>query len=180
MAASRLHECHASSRSRLDRARRWTWSLRAARPCGTQHCVEISALRMGGSPYESAMRHDGRRTRNTAVAAPGDVSNRVDGSAGKLSSGPGRREHNRKTACVGARYVGRKCEKTLHIIVVTARAVTTMCSAPPGGHARRRRYVRKMGQIYSTGLLMGVICGVSVTVGQVLWVRVVYVWDRGT
>ena len=157
MAASRLHQCHASSRSRLDRARRWTWSLRAERPFGTQHCVEISALRMGGLPYESAMRHDGRRTRNTAVAAPGDVSNRVDGSAGKLSSGPGRRQHIRKTACVGARYVGRKCEKTLYTIVVTVRAVTTICAAPPGGHACRSYYARQMGQIYSKGLLMGVI-----------------------
>ena len=119
--------------------------------------MEISALRMGGLPYESAMRHDGRFTRNTAVAAPGDVSNRVDGSAGKLSSGSGRRQLIRKTACVGARYVGRKCEKTLCQIVVTLCAVTTICAAPPGGHACRGFNARKIGQINSKGLLMGVI-----------------------
>ena len=157
MAASQLHECSASSRSRLDRARRWTWSLRAAHPCSTQHCVEISALRMGESPYESAMLHDGRRTRNTAVAAPGDVSNRVDGSAGKLSSESGRRQHIRKTACVGARYVGRKCEKTLCQIIVTIRAVTTICAAPPGCHACRSYYAREMGRRNTIDLLMGVI-----------------------
>ena len=111
MAASRFHQCHASSRSRLARARRWTWSLRAARPCGTQHRLKISALRMGGLPYESAMRHDGRHTRDTAVAAPGDVSNRVDGSAGKLNSGSERWQLIRKTACVGVRYSGRNSKK---------------------------------------------------------------------
>ena len=160
-AASRRHQCHASSRSRLDRARRWTWSSRAARPCSAQHRVELSALRMGGLPYGSAMRHDEQRTRNTAAAAPGDVSNRVEGSAGKLSSRPGRREHNRKTACVGARYVGRKCEKTLCQIIVTIRAVTTICAAPPGCHACRSYYAREMGRRNTIDLLMGVICRVS-------------------
>ena len=113
MAASRFHQCHASSRSRLARARRWTWSLRAARPCGTQHRLKISALRMGGLPYESAMRHDGRCTRNKAVAAPSDVSNCVDGSAGKLSSGSGRRQLIRKNRMCRCEVQRSKFEKAL-------------------------------------------------------------------
>ena len=132
-------------------------ALHTHAPCSAQHRVELSALRMGGLPYESAMRHDEQRTRSMAAAAPGNVSNRVDGSAGKWSSRPGRRAHNRKTACVGASYVGRKCEKTLYNFVVTIRAVTTISAAAPGGHACRSYNAREMGQINSIDLLMGVI-----------------------
>ena len=141
----RFHQCHASSRSRLARARRWTWSLRAAPHAaaapGILHCG------WAGCRRRHAARRTTRATRRLPHGRRLEPRRRV---RRQVSSGSGDGNLLGKPR-VGARYVGQNAKKLIRLSHAPC-GQTNAGAAAAAEDLTRARSVKSM-----KGLLMGVI-----------------------